>query len=191
MEKKKIVNPRLIILEFRQERQDCDFGSCTWARFYFDTTNYTLLIASDCGNYGYRWPPTPEVESFMELMSSIDAQSYLLDKISKRNEINSEGTWTACKALIEGLYKHDITAMSNELDMDDIKDACYSSNDVHVVLAELQDCLRYTHAESIVPDGCLDECIVWDFPRYAKKITEIFGLYIQPAIKQMLDDKNI
>ena len=124
-------------------------------------------------------------------MSSIDAQSYLLDKISKRNEINSEGTWIACKALIEGLYEHDITAMSNEISMDDIKDACYSSNDVNVVLAELQDCLRYTRAESTVPDGTLDECIVWDFPRYVKKITEIFGLYIQPAIKQMLDDKNI
>lgn len=31
------INPKIITLEFRQERGDPDYGSCLWARFYLET----------------------------------------------------------------------------------------------------------------------------------------------------------
>lgn len=40
----KVVNPDITVLEYNQEKTDKDYGSCLWAKFYFDTTNCKLLI---------------------------------------------------------------------------------------------------------------------------------------------------
>ena len=67
-------------LEYRQERDDMDYVSCLYARFYFNLDKYELNIISDCGNYGYQWCATPETESFLHLMARI-TDGYLLGKL--------------------------------------------------------------------------------------------------------------
>ena len=65
------INPRILVLEYRQEKGDKDYGSCLWADFYFNLDKYDLTILSDVGNYGYAyWSVTPS-ESFLELMTRI------------------------------------------------------------------------------------------------------------------------
>ena len=49
------IQPRMLILEYRQEESDPDYGYCTWARFTFNLDKYELSISSECGNYGYKW----------------------------------------------------------------------------------------------------------------------------------------
>lgn len=51
----KEINPRILTLEYRQEKGDEGYGSCLWARFMFNLDRYELSITSDCGNYGYKW----------------------------------------------------------------------------------------------------------------------------------------
>lgn len=75
-----MLNPAIIALGFQREKGDSDYGTCMWAIFFIDTENYDLQVMSDCGEYAYGWYPTPEVESFLKLLSRIN-ESYLLDKI--------------------------------------------------------------------------------------------------------------
>lgn len=75
-------NYHIICLEYRQEREDEDYGSCLWARFYFNLDKYELMIMSDCGSYGYGWVETPETESFLQLMSRC-GKYYILKKNCK------------------------------------------------------------------------------------------------------------
>ena len=76
----------ILCLEYRQEREDKDYGSCLWARFYFNLNRYELMIMSDCGNYGYKWCETPDSERFLELMARCEG-GYILDKIYGRPDI--------------------------------------------------------------------------------------------------------
>ena len=79
-------------LEYRQNRDDKDYGSCLYARFYFNTDKYELNIISDCGNYAYQWCATPDTESFFELMARI-TDGYLLEKLcGKPQMFNYEAT---------------------------------------------------------------------------------------------------
>ena len=43
------IQPNIVALEYRQEQSDKDYGSCLWARFYFNLDRYELTIVSDCG----------------------------------------------------------------------------------------------------------------------------------------------
>ena len=91
--KTKLVHPRTVFVETRQERQDSDYGSCLWARFCFNLDNYELTVTSDCGSYAYGWTPTPDSESFLALMSRIN-KDYLLEKIAEKSVVDTEPTYT-------------------------------------------------------------------------------------------------
>jgi len=67
-------------LEYRQDKSDTDYGSCLYARFYFNLDKYELNIISDVGDYGYQWVATPEHESFLEHLAQI-TDGYLLGKL--------------------------------------------------------------------------------------------------------------
>ena len=67
-------------LEYRQDKADEDYGSCFYARFYFNLDTYELTIISDNGNYACQWTATPEHESFLKLMARI-SDDYLLVKL--------------------------------------------------------------------------------------------------------------
>jgi len=76
-----VEKPKIVMLMYRQERSDEDYGSCLWARFNFDLKHYSMSIESDCGNYSYGWTPTPDAESFLQLCARFNWE-YFLDKIS-------------------------------------------------------------------------------------------------------------
>lgn len=176
-----MLKPAIIGLEFRQEKDDTDYGSCMWARFFIDTENYDLQIMSDCGNYAYGWYPTPDAESFMKLLSRING-SYLLDKISNRTVIDEETTFSELKKLY-------LTSQMNEDDyeefLDDLRDACCAETNCELAEAVGRCLFRW--------DIDYDEydiyyCINRDYPAAAKKIAEVFRNYIQPKIKELLKE---
>ena len=76
----KEIIPNILCLEYRQDREDKDYGTCLWARFMFNLDRYEMTITSDCGNYGYKWCETPDSESFLELMVRCEKE-YILNKI--------------------------------------------------------------------------------------------------------------
>ena len=96
MAKVDIISPRILTIEFRQEKTDADYGSCLWARFLFDLDNYDLHITSDCGEYAHGWIPTPERESFLKLMSRVNGD-YLLGKISDDTVVDGDATFANVK----------------------------------------------------------------------------------------------
>ena len=88
------IKPNMLILEYRQDKEDKDYGSCLWARFMFNLDRYELSITSDCGNYGYKWYETPNSESFLELMARCD-KWYVMHKLYGDADIfNYEDTKT-------------------------------------------------------------------------------------------------
>lgn len=88
----KVINPDITVLEYNQEKTDKDYGSCLWAKFYFDTTNCKLLITSDCGNYAYGW--CSDTKPFLSFLASI-SKGYLLSKIAKQSEVDCDATYLA------------------------------------------------------------------------------------------------
>lgn len=180
-----VKSPDIMVLEFRQEKGDQDYGSCLWARFYLDMENYHLSIESDCGNYGHGWVPTPQSESFLELLQRMD-EHYFLSKISCQNVVDTENTFEAVKEMLEdeaeykGIYLEEA-----DIYMDDIYTACTCKTDVEVRDAIVYE-LRGTALDGI--DHCdLYDCIKMDYPYNAQKIANIFTKFVQPKIKELLE----
>ena len=178
--------PNTIVLEFRQEKGiDPDYGSCLWAVFTFDLERYSMTIMSDCGNYAYGWGPTPQSEGFMHLMARID-RGYLLDKIAKRNNINTPDTFKAVESLINKMGidtdKRDRYG-SLIIDMEEIKSACQ-----HDTERDVYDALKGEFNGTRM-DDCDDYdiwcCIVTDYSANALKIAQIFEDYIKPKCKEI------
>ena len=175
-----MIKPAIITLEFRQEKDDPDYGSCMWARFFIDTENYDLQIMSDCGNYAYGWYPTPNAESFMKLLSRIN-DSYLLDKLSSRTVINEEATFEELKK-----FYFDETIGRSEEDrnifLDNLKEACFI--EAVELWSAVEQCLSSWDIDYDSYDVLM--CVNKDYPANAQKIVEVFMNYIQPKIKELL-----
>lgn len=182
------ITPNIRQFTFRQERDDPDFGLCVWASFILDCENYDLCITSDCGNYAYGWTPTPQAKSFVHLMSCIH-DKYLLGKISQKSEFDYEGSlnqvigWLKDAEADDGEIQRFREHMEWEnrfglVDCDDksFVDACME------ILTELgyEDIIEYDEY-----NGC-----VYDYPAGAKKIVEIFCKYLQPLLKEEVENAN-
>lgn len=178
VEKKEL---KTLILEFRQEKTDDDYGSCMWARFLFDLDNYELNIISDCGNYAYGWCPTPDTESFLKLMSRIN-ESYLLEKISSRSIVDADATWKNIKEFIDYKFPCD----ESDFDMEEIEDACKAYHTENEVYEALLNRFRYTKFYDNADDYDILQCIENKFPLNAEKIVSVFKNFIQPKIKELL-----
>lgn len=172
------INPKIITLEFRQERGDPDYGSCLWARFYLDTENYTMTIESDCGNYGYAWAPTPTSESFLHLMARVDAD-YLLDKISSETVIDEKATLHNVAENIWG-YRHLSLCTANRPCMDDVRNAVCCSDVPSEVVTALRESFQYSFMEDAIDTYEMYELVEMTHPSNAKKITEVFEQFIAP-----------
>ena len=98
----KVTEPKMITIEYRQEKGDEDYGTCMWARFNLDLINYTMFIESDCGTYGYGWYPTPDRESFLKLCSRF-SEGYLIEKLSSQTVVDNDATWEQLQNLIDEL----------------------------------------------------------------------------------------
>lgn len=175
--------PKMITFEFRQEKNDEDYGSCLWARFVLDLENYTMFIESDCGNYGYGWYPTPDVEPFLKLCARFN-EGYLIEKLSSRTVIDGDSTWERLKELIKECTE-DSTEKEN-WDMDEIKNACYSESDERGVYEAIESELKFTSLRNIIDDYDIWDCIERDYPMNAKKIVQVYITHIVPAIKEKL-----
>lgn len=178
--------PDTVTLEFRQEPGiDPDYGSCTWATFVLDKDAYSLTILSDCGNYSYKWVPTPKSESFLHLMARVDA-GYLLDKVSARSTIDDRATYDAILRLIRGQgVDPDETNDDGDpvIDLDELREACGRDTDSDLISA-----VRETFEGTPMED--VDSYDLWlsvekDFPPNARKIAEIFTEYVAPKCAEL------
>lgn len=178
-----IENPEIVGISYRQTTNDKDYGSCLWARFNFDTKNYTLHIESDCGNFAYGWYPTPNSETFLHLCSRFEPL-YLMDKISSRSVVNGCATH---KNLIEWMEDYDEYGFEclSDIQRQEIEESCHSSRNDHAVLREILKALEDTEFEGSCSEYDIACCIEMDYPSGAKKIAEIFRDYIQPELRKI------
>ena len=181
MAKVEIKKPSIITLEFHQEKEDKDYGSCMWARFVLDTENYDMHIISDCGNYGYGWCPTPEHESFLKLMSRINS-GYLLDKIASRETIDNDETYENIKFLLEERAGAELEDIG--IDLEEIQCACNNCS-VNDVIDGVRAEIKFTSIDRYVEDYDLYGSISMDYSASQKTIAEVFKNHIQPKIKEL------
>lgn len=186
MAKVEIKKPPVMILEFHQEKEDKDYGSCMWARFVLDLENYDMHITSDCGNYGYGWVPTPQHESFLKLLARMDSD-YLLEKIASRGTVNTEETYENIKFLLEQCADAELEDI--DIDLEEIKTACNYNTDRDVVDA-VRSVIKISFLDEHIEDYELYENISMDFSASQKKIGEVFEEHIKPKIREILSKEG-
>ena len=182
MARVELKKPNIITLEFRQEKEDKDYGSCLWARFILDTENYDMHIISDCGKYGYGWIPTPEHESFLKLMSRIN-EDYFLDKIASRETIDNDKTYENIKFLLEQSAGENLEDIN--IDLEELENACNENNDINIADG-VRSVIKFTSLDDYIEDYELYDNIEKDYSASQKKIAEVFKNYIQPKIRELL-----
>lgn len=173
------VKPNILCLEYRQEKDDKDYGSCLWARFTFNLDRYELAITSDCGNYGYKWVETPEAESFLELMARCD-KWYILNKIYGNEDIFD---YEATKEII---YEYIGEKDKEKLDDIFLEMDAYGGNP-----DSASEFMRVFDENN---DGYF--CDVWEllqyrYPADALKIVSVFEDCIKPKIKEIIENKEV
>lgn len=179
-----IKEPAIKVIEFWQEKSDEDYGSCMWARFYFDIENYNLNIESDCGTYGYGWVPTPKTESFLKLCSRFNSD-YLLEKLSDRSNIDNEKTFENIKNMFTE-FEHIECCELEEYTWDELRSACNEYTEQDIVSC-ISKAIEYTpFADGYIEEYSLYESIEKDYPANAKKIVQVFEEHIKPKLKEML-----
>lgn len=171
-------NYHIICLEYRQEREDEDYGLCLWARFYFNLDKYELVISSDCGSYGYKWGET-DSESFLHLMSKCSG-SYILNKIARQDVFDFEATKDA-------LY-YDPPGDNEEKELNKKLDKIFNAFEYEPETGS--DFVRMFDEEN---DGTFIDTFempVYGYPYSAVKIAEIFNKHIRPKIKEILRENE-
>lgn len=168
------VKDNILILEYRQDSSDEDYGSCLWARFYFNLDKYELLISSDCGSYGYKWPVAKR-ETFLELMARCN-DDYILGKIYGSPDVFD---YDETKKRLYDMYK----------------DEPYSIENLNQIYADIEQCYEGTDsADEFI--RVFDEFNsyfydTWEFPvkvypNNVLKIVQVFENYIKPKIKEII-----
>lgn len=184
-----IEKPQIITLMYRQEKGDPDYGSCLWARFNLDLTNYTMTIEGDCGNYTHGWVPTPKSESFLQLLARMD-KDYLLYKISNETVINWDKTWEQVRELVRQVSEDEGVPVDEDT-WEEIEDACYHHTDERDVVRAVLDTsipgAVYSYLNG-VGEYELYGCVVKDYPANAKKIVEVFDTCIRPKIRELMTE---
>lgn len=168
------IQPNILALEYRQEPNDSDYGSCLWARFYFNLDRYEMTILSDCGNYGYKWYET-ESESFLELMSRIN-EDYLLIKLYGYPDVFD---YEASK---RNVYEF----CEDQMDKEKVDEA-FEEIELFGCPETEESFIKGIDAEI----GWIDE--PWSlvekvYPANALKICSVFENAIKPRIKEILGD---
>lgn len=176
----KEIEPRMKIIEYRQEPGDKDYGSCLWARFCFNLDRYEMSITSDCGNYGYKWCETPDSESFLHLMARCD-KWYIINKIYGYEDIFDYELTK--KRLLE-------SCGGDEEDLEKLKDIFEYIEDIYGEPDTADSFVRVFEEEDI--DKYFESYDIWQeieyvFPANALKICEVFDEHIRPYIKTMLE----
>ena len=172
-------------LEYRQDKKDADYGSCLYARFYFNLDWGELTIVSDVGNYAYRWGVS-ENETFLELMVRI-TKGYLCGKLcGSPKEFDYESTkdhmydyW--------GVEEHDKEILDRIFEEIELTDGAEQSADIFLKAFDDNNYdTDYRHAYF---------CDVWEMVQYSytpwqERICKIFVENIQPKIREILSKEN-
>ena len=165
-------------LEYRQNREDVDYGSCLYARFYFNLDTYELTIISDVGNYAYQWVSTPETESFLELMTRITSD-YLLGKLcGSPKEFDYEAT-----------KQHFYDYASEEEDKKRL-DEIFEEIELNYIPDNGETFIEMFEREN---DGWwIDswEYLVYSYTAWQERIVQIFKNCIKPKVKEMLKEET-
>ena len=173
------IQPRMLILEYRQEESDPDYGYCTWARFTFNLDRYELSISSECGNYGYKWSETPNTESFLHLMSRVE-EHYLLLKLNGYPEMfDYEETKNAIYGSL--VYTQEDREAFN--DFFEGRESLYGEFDSAGALVE-----AITKEFPELDSSDVWSCVQKDYTGNQKMIVKVFENYIRPYIKNMLKE---
>lgn len=177
-----VEKPRIISLLYKQEKTDKDYGSCLWARFYFDLEHYTMSIESDCGNYSYGWTPTPDHESFLHLCTRLGTD-YLLGKFSSLCVVDHNKTWEEVQEIIADILDGSCTEVYDS-DIDKIRRACYDHRTAEATARAIEQAMYdadlTSSADELTYEIC--EAVIEDYPRQAKKIVEIYDEHIRPVV---------
>jgi len=169
--------------DIRLEIGDELYLNCMWARILFDHDHYKLYAETDCGNYTYGWPPTPNHESFLQLMARIDKE-YLLSKISGETDFLIE---KSKENTIQNIRKY----YENILESGDLNDICEQIKDIDDASEEgfyrlVDDILdRYSCSDTFEIIH-----IEKDYPNDAKVFARFFCEVVQPEIKKQLAFKE-
>lgn len=177
------IKPNMLILEYRQDKEDKDYGSCLWARFNFNLDRYELNITSDCGNYGYKWCETPTSESFLKLMTRV-GKDYMLTKLYGNADIFDYG------ATKKNIYEYEVYGDDeSKAKLDEIFEYLTmpygAPESADMFISEFEkandDC-----------DGWFEE--IWDYccfryPANALKIVSVFDECIRPKIVEILNEQ--
>ena len=185
--------PRVITVEYYQDRDDKDYGCCLWARFYFDLDNYSLSIESDCGSYGYTWTRTPQIETFLHLCNRFD-YGYLLDKLSRQTRIDGDATWDNLLSMINDLGIEDDLALYANTDYDvlgALEIICKGACDDRDFVDSIESEIRYTPLENVLESYDIWQSLDHDYPINAKTICNIFVKEIMPwlAVQEELTNE--
>lgn len=176
------INPRMLVLEYRQEKTDEDYGSCLWADFYFNLDKYDLTILSDIGNYGYAYWSAASSESFLELITRID-EDYLLQKLcGNPKDFDYEATK-------EHFYEYYGEESGDRAKLDEIFEEIeseYEPESGELFLRLFDEYNVDDHNHSVFCD--IWEMPVYDYTPWQKRICKIFHDYIQPKIREILKE---
>lgn len=172
--------PNVIMYSVIPETKD-GRSDCLWARFIFDCDNFQLNINSDAGDYSYKWS-YDENESFMHLMSRIN-KDYLLSKISNRNIFDFEESKKEMLKRIES-YDPVYCGIDSEEKWNQIKQE----------ILDMEPCSEGYYLQTIydlIPNIDFESIYVENYyPYEAKVIANMFSEYIQPIIKNKLNEKE-
>lgn len=181
-----VEKPEIVTIQFRQGREDKDYGSCLWARFNFDLKHYALSIESDCGSYSYGWVPTPDSESFLRLCARFNWE-YLLGKISSQTDIDDEATFEKVKELMEQLDE-DVFASIDGVTMEEIESTCSGQPDetaAYMAICTILGENGFSEYDSYDAACCIEK----DYPAGAKKIAEIYRDHIQSVVRKLAKEE--
>lgn len=174
------MKPNMLCLEYIQEKDDEDYGTCLWARFAFNLDRYELAISSDCGNYGYKWCETPNTESFLELMARVN-DGYMLDKLYGRADIFN---YDDSKAEI---YKY----LGEENEDKEKLDRIFEEMEVYGSGPDnASEFMRIFEDNNNDDFCCVWEYLEYDYPSNALKIVSVFRDCIQPYIRERLKEQK-
>ena len=138
------------------------------AMFYFDLTNYTLIVVSNRGNFIGKWD-----------------KSQFLSHIAVKDTYNKVVTWENIKK-----YLFDtLDGKTPDFSLEDIEDACYDCLTESTLCSEIYGILRCSHFYFL--DSAAEENIAMaiesDYSVEAYMIANVFDEQIKPYIKLCIE----
>lgn len=155
------------------------------AMFYFDLTNYTLIVVSNRGNFVGKW--CKYEKSFLKVISTVNRTEFI-SIISKKSTYNKLATWKNIKKYLLDI----LDGESPDFSLSDIEDSCYDCCTDTTLCSEIYDILTCSGIYNIDSDveSKIAEAIVPDYDRDAYLIAEIFEKHIKPYIDTCISEIN-